>query len=159
MSFYFCVSVLPATAFFLDGHIAHSHERASQVIGVPTWTRITGTRDQFIIKVFHLSTLLFFLQYQCQYPHPRQRTWQNLHCPEEEDTHPLEEGGRGEEEQIGILNYNHVFQRNLSKALSNDCDAIINEDLHRKLLQETSSRSTQGTQQILERETGFWVSH
>jgi len=30
------VSVLPATAFFLDGHIAHSHERASQVIEVST---------------------------------------------------------------------------------------------------------------------------
>lgn len=131
---------------------------------VPIRTRITGTRDRFIIKVFRLSTLRLFLHYHCLYPQHRWKTWQNLYCPEEEeeDTHPLEEGGRegeGKRSKPAVWIRITFFKRNLSKAPSSDRKTLINEDLPGNLLKETSSRSTQRPRQSLGRETGFRVSH
>lgn len=95
----------------LDGHVAQSHERAARVIEVSSHLN-QDHQNKGLVQ--HESLLSLYSS-----PFPplalpvslfQVKKWQNLSCPEEGDTHPLEEGERGEREQISVLNQDHIFQ-------------------------------------------------
>lgn len=95
----------------LDGQVAHSHERAAQVIEVSSHLNQDHPNAELVQHKGLLSL------YSSPFPPAalpvssfQVKKCQNLPCPEEGDTHPLEETERGEGEQITILNQNHIFQ-------------------------------------------------
>lgn len=106
----------PAAAFSLDRHGAHSHERASQVIEVSTHTNQDHWNKG---PVYHKGLSSLYSSPVPPLPLPVSSTqvknMAELVLPRGGGGgYPSfrggREGGRGEEEQTGGLNQNHIFQ-------------------------------------------------